>query len=175
MPPDRALRFDPIAEARRQWLAHDWDAAEAMAAATSIMRAQQIIVGRVDAALRPFKLTFARFEALVLLYFSRRGSLPMGKMGQRLMVHPTSVTNAIDRLEEQGLVRRISHPTDRRATLAEITKEGRRVAIESARAVCATAFGFEDYSGRQSAEITQLLRKLRQKSGDFDEDVAPER
>lgn len=95
----------------------------------------------------------------------------MGKMGERLMVHPTSVTNAIDRLEEQGLVRRIAHPTDRRATLAEITEEGRRLAVESATAVCATAFGLEDYSDRQSVEVTRLLRRLRVRSGDFQDDA----
>ena len=86
---------------------------DAMAAATSIMRAQQIVLAAVDGALRPFGLTFARYEGLVLLLFSRRGALPLGKMGQRLMIHPTSVTNIIDRLEEQGLVRRVPHP-DRR-------------------------------------------------------------
>jgi hypothetical protein len=38
-----------------------------MAAVTSIMRAQQILLGELDALLRPYGLTFARYEALVLL------------------------------------------------------------------------------------------------------------
>src|SRR4029453_19377505 len=97
-----------------------------MSPTTSIMRAQQLILAAVDEALRPLDLTFARYEALVLLAFSRQGSLPMGKMGDRLMLHPTSVTNIIDRLERQGLVDRLAHPTDRRTTLAAITDEGRR-------------------------------------------------
>jgi len=107
------LSFDPIAEARRQWLRR-WEAAEPMAAATSIMRAQQIVLARVDAMLRPFELTFARYEALVLLSFTRTGALPLGKMGVRLMVHPTSVTNTVNRLEAQGFVRRVPHPTSNR-------------------------------------------------------------
>jgi DNA-binding MarR family transcriptional regulator len=129
---NRPLPFDAIAEARRQWEAHRWPVPSAMAAATSIMRAQQIVLARVDSVLRPLDLTFARYEALVLLYFSRQGALPLGKMGDRLMLHPTSVTNIIDRLEDQGLVRRVPHPTDRRTTLAEITDDGRAVGSPTA-------------------------------------------
>jgi DNA-binding MarR family transcriptional regulator len=111
------LPFDPIEEARRQWAEHGWDdAADGMAAVTSVMRAEQVFLARVDEALRPFKLTFARYEALMLLSFSRQGSLPLSKVGQRLQVHPTSVTNTIDRLEAQGFVRRVPHATDRRTT-----------------------------------------------------------
>jgi len=112
-----------------------------MAAVTSIMRAQQIVLARVDAVLKPLDLTFARYEALVLLSFSRTGALPLGKMGDRLMLHPTSVTNIIDRLEDQGLVRRVSHPTDRRTTLAEITDEGRKVVEAATEATSSIALG----------------------------------
>ena len=51
------------------------------------------------------------------------------------MIHPTSVTNIVDRLEAQGFVRRVAHPTDRRTTLAEITDEGRAVVEEATEAV----------------------------------------
>jgi DNA-binding MarR family transcriptional regulator len=138
-----------------------------MAAVTSIMRAQQIIQARVDAALRPLDLTFARYEALVLLRFSRTGALPLGKMGDRLMLHPTSVTNIIDRLEDQGLVRRLSHPTDRRTTLAEITDEGRKVVEAATEATSAVSMGMGCLSDRELDRITRLLRKLRVDAGDF--------
>ena len=91
-----SLDFDPIAEARRNWERHGWPRPDAMVAATSIARAQQILIARVNAVLSPFGLTFSRFEALALLFFSRRGALPMGKMGARLQVHPTSVTNTVE-------------------------------------------------------------------------------
>jgi DNA-binding MarR family transcriptional regulator len=163
----RPLPFDAIAEARRQWEAHDWRAPAAMAAATSIMRAQQIVLARVDAALRPFELSFARYEALVLLSFSQHGALPLGKMGDRLMLHPTSVTNIVDRLEDQGLVRRVRHPTDRRTTLAEITAEGRGRVDKATEAVCDVSLGMGDVSDRDLDSITKLLRKLRVDAGDF--------
>ena len=92
-----------------------------MSAATAITRANQLVLAGIDRVLRPYGLTFSRYEALVLLTFTRTGSLPLGKMGERLMVHPTSITNTIDRLERQGYVRRVPHPSDRRAVLAEIT------------------------------------------------------
>jgi DNA-binding MarR family transcriptional regulator len=163
----RPLAADPIDEARRQW-DQRWLGGASMAAATSIMRAQQIIQARVDEALRPFDLTFARYEGLVLLAFSRHGSLPMGKMGERLMIHPTSVTNIVDRLEGQGHVRRRPHDHDRRTTLVEITAAGRQVMEEATEAVVATGFGLEALSPRQLDDMTKLVRKIRRSSGDFD-------
>lgn len=139
-----------------------------MAAATSIMRAQQIVLARVDDALKPFELTFARYEALVLLTFSRRGSLPLGKMGERLMIHPTSVTNIVDRLEAQGLVRRVDHPTDRRTTLCEITDDGRRLVEAATEAVTAVHLGIAGLTDREIGRLTALLGKLRRAAGDFD-------
>ncbi|HZA76618.1 MAG TPA: MarR family transcriptional regulator [Acidimicrobiales bacterium] len=163
----RPLPFDAIAEARRQWESRRWAAPAHMAAVTSIMRAQQIVIAQVDEALKPCDLTFARYEALVLLYFSRRGELPMGKMGDRLMLHPTSVTNIIDRLEQQGLVSRIPHPTDRRTVLAQITDDGRQVVEKATEAVTAIDFGMGALTVADLDRLTELLRKLRIAAGDF--------
>ena len=162
------LQFDPIDEARSQW-AKRWDveASDAMAAATSIMRAQQVVLAAVDGVLRPFELTFARYEGLVLLSFSRQGSLPLGKMGDRLMIHPTSVTNIIDRLEAQGLVRRVAHPTDGRTTLAEVTAEGRALAARATRAVNEIALGLGMLDDRDLRDLIRIIRKIRVHIGDF--------
>src|SRR5712691_4700482 len=97
------LPFDPIERAAAIWRRRFGDS-RAMAAVTSIMRVQQILLGELDTRLRPYGLTFARYEALVLLSFSRTGSLPLRLIGERLMVHPTSVTNTINRLERSELV-----------------------------------------------------------------------
>lgn len=165
MSPGR-LPFDPIAEARRQWDVR-WREGAAMAAATSVMRAQQIVLARVDGALRELGLNFARYEVLVLLHFSRRGALPLGKMGDRLMIHPTSVTNLVDRLESAGLVRRVPHPGDGRATLAELTPAGRRLVEEATQRVTGVALGLTGLGERELDQLTTLLRKLRLDAGDF--------
>ena len=160
------LPFDPIAEARRQW-DERWDAGASMAASTSVMRVQQIVLARVDAALRDLGLNFARYEVLVLLHFSRRGSLPMGKMGARLMIHPTSVTNLVDRLEEAGLVRRTAHPSDRRTTLAAITPAGRHLVQRATKRVTDVQLGLHGLDERELDQLSALLRKVRLDAGDY--------
>jgi DNA-binding MarR family transcriptional regulator len=167
----KTLPFDPIAEARRQWEAR-WGPTPGppMAAVTSIMRAQQLLLARLNDALKPFGLTFPRYEALMLLLFSRNGALPLGKIGDRLQVHATSVTSIVDGLEVDGFVRRVPHESDRRATLASITQTGRRAA-EEATAVLNDADFFMDALGpRELEDLTRTIEKLRRDAGDFESD-----
>ena len=138
-----------------------------MHAVTSLMRVHQLVLGQLDEILRPHGLTFARYEALVLLVFSREGALPLGKMGERLQVHATSVTSLVDRLESAGLVTRRRHPDDGRAVLAEITEEG-RAAVERATADLVSArFALTSLSEEQLGDLSGLLRPVRQDAGDF--------
>jgi DNA-binding MarR family transcriptional regulator len=163
----QSLSFDPIAEAHRQWSDRWPEYADHMAAVTSVMRVQQLLLSRIEDALRPCGLTFAAYEALQLLTFTRTGALPMGKMGDRLMVHPASVTNVISRLEKRGLVTRSPSPDDRRVVLAEITPAGRALADEATAALHGAAFGLPKVTGPQAAEVTDLLRPIRRAAGDF--------
>ena len=164
----RPLKQDPIEEARRQWVAHGWESAAAgMAAVTSLARAQQILLQRIDAVLRPLDLTFARYEILMLLTFSSRGSLPMTRIGALLQVHPTSVTSAVDRLERQGYAERKAHATDRRAVLAAITEAGRSQARLATERLNAEVFEKPGLSTRQTQQLTDILREVRSGAGDF--------
>jgi len=166
--PER-LPVDPILEAHRQWSAHGWDtAADGMAAVTSIMRAQQIMASRVDEVLRPLGLTFSRYELLMLLHFSRTGSMPVTKASARLQVHPTSVTNAVDRLEGAGLVRRLPHPTDGRGTLVEISDDGRQQALAATEQLNARVFSAPGLPRRRLSSLMSALRDLRHAAGDFE-------
>ncbi|MDQ1464329.1 MAG: hypothetical protein QOC73_1270 [Actinomycetota bacterium] len=159
---------DTIALARAKWEEHGWaDAAEGMAAVTSVMRAQQIFQARVDDVLRPFDLTFARYEVLMLLHFSSRGSMPVKKASDRLQVHPTSITNAVDRLETATLVRRLPHPTDGRATLVEISELGRETALKATEALNRDVFGQPGLSPRRITTLVNVLDDLRKNAGDF--------
>lgn len=164
----KQLAFDPIAEARRHWERH-WGRrpGPAMAAVTSIMRAQQLLLARLNDALRPLGLTFARYEALMLLLFSRNGSLPLGKIGERLQVHPTSVTNIIDGLEADGFVRRIPHTSDRRATLAAITETGRTTASQATKLLNEASFWTQPLTRAELDGLTTTIEKLRRAAGDF--------
>lgn len=165
------LPFDPVERAAESWAVHYPDAGEpvyaSMRAVTSIMRAQQILIAGLDAALRPFGLTFSRYEALVLLTFSSTGALPLSKVGERLQVHATSVTNVVDRLERAGLVRRVPNPRDGRGTLAVITEEGRKVVDRATRELHRNQFGLAGLPEEDLRRLFSILRRLRVEAGDF--------
>ena len=163
------LDFDPIDEAARQWRVH-WGEryVPSMKAITSVMRVHQIWLARLNAVLAPFGLTFARYEALMLLYYSRAGALPLGKIGARLQVHPTSVTNLIDGLERDGFVTREPHPRDGRTTLAQLTPSGRDTAVRATEALHAIRFGTR-LADHELERLSEVLRAVRIEAGDFDD------
>lgn len=164
------LPRDPIAEARRNWERHGWaDVAAPMAAITAIMRTQQILLARIESVLKPFGLTFARYELLALLSFARSGALPMNKASALLQVHPTSVTNAVDRLERASLVTRSPHPTDGRTTLIELTQDGRTLAKRATAALNVEVFGQSGFPEDDVEQIIRIFGAFRRGAGDFDE------
>src|SRR6266540_3218554 len=129
----KALPFDPIDEAARQW-ARRWGAVEQMRAVTSLMRAQQIVIG---------------------------------ELGERLQVHPTSVTSIVRRLEAAGLVKRTPHPVDGRAVLCEITEAGRELVERATADLVAADFAVRGLSEEQLAMLWSVLEPLRRNAGDF--------
>jgi DNA-binding MarR family transcriptional regulator len=163
------LPFDPIRRAAELWRSRWGEGSDplAMASATSIMRVQQVLLGDFDLIVGRHGLTFARYEALVLLAFSRKGRLPMSKMGKRLMVHPTSVTNIVQRLVGQGLVERAPNPADGRGMLARITPAGRTVMEAATRDLVAGGFSLGSLTPREHEVLFALLRKVRLAAGDF--------
>jgi DNA-binding MarR family transcriptional regulator len=165
---DSATGLDLVAEARRQWEAR-WGPQPAlpMAAITSIMRVQQLLMADLNTLLKPLDLTFPRYEALMLLEFSSHGSLPLGKIGERLQVHRTSVTNIVDQLERSGFVRRVPHDEDRRAVLAEITPAGRRAAAAATEAMHDAEFGVTGTSRDDLEAVVAVLDGVRHRAGDF--------
>ncbi len=171
MSPQPPLAFDPIERAgelwQRQWPGEQPAVYASMRAVTSIMRAHQILLAELDAMLRRYGITFSRYEALVLLMHSRDGALPLSKVGERLQVHATSVTNVIDRLEGAGLVRREPNPRDGRGTLAVITPAGRDVAHRATALLNSAQFGMSALEPAELDEIFTTLRRLRREAGDF--------
>ena len=162
------LPVDPIAEAKRQWISHGWaDAAAGMSAVTSITRAQQLMLARIDAALKPYSLSFARFEMLRLLAFTRSGRMPMASAIARLQVHPTSVTNTVDRLVRDGFVEREPHPEDRRAAVIVITAAGRDLVERATVDLNDSVFVNPGIDDDDTAELVRIIARLRKASGDF--------
>jgi DNA-binding MarR family transcriptional regulator len=133
------------------------------------MRAQQLLLARVHAVLLPLGITFAQYEALMLLEFSRHGELPLGKIGQRLQVHPASVTNVIDRLESKGYVERRRHPDDLRTTLAVITRSGRAIAKKATTGLNSNVFARTGLDDPSLHSLIDVVTELRRVAGDFED------
>lgn len=160
------LDFDPIERAGELWAEQVGDAT-AMRFATSVMRVHQVLLSQFDAALKPHQITFARYEVLRLLSFSSSGKLPLSKIGERLMVHPTSVTSLIDRLEHQGFVHREHDHRDRRRVLASLTSAGRDVLDAATEALTGLNFGLDALTAEQQNHGYELLRVFRQANEDW--------
>ena len=160
---------DPIREARTQWVRHGWDdAADGMAMVTSVVRVHQLLLERIDAVLRPLDLSFARYEVLRLLAFSRAGAMPMTRLGSLLQVHPTSVTSAVSRLEKQGFVQRRRGEADGRVVMASITEAGLDVVERATEGLNREVFADPGLAADETAGLTALLEQYRLGAGDLD-------
>ena len=159
------LPFDPIERAGTLWEKAVGDAS-AMRVATSIMRVQQLLLAEFDRVLKPHDITFARYEVLRLLSFSREGRLPLSIIGERLMVHPTSVTNAIDRLVAAGLVDRTTDELDRRRVYASLTTQGKTVLRRATKGLMEIDFGLAALDQRARKHHFDVLPLIR--ANDFD-------
>jgi len=159
------LAYDPVAASRERWIQQGWDdTATGMAAVASIMRAEQIFLNRANTTLRPLGLTFARYEVLGMLRWA--GPQPLGAISRGLWITPATVTSSIDRLERDGLIRRVPHATDARTTLAEITADGRRAFDRAVSRLNRDLFGTIGLDDEELDLLVRLIGKIRTLEGD---------
>ena len=158
---------DPILEAYHLWNSSGWeDSALGCTAVTSLMRVHQVLTRRADQILAPIDLTFARYELLVRLYF-RGEPLPLNQLGKVLQIHQTSITSLVDRLEKQGLIERVPHPTDRRSTLARITPAGRVLTGKAINLLNSELYRDLGLPGDEARLLIGLLMKMRRSWNDI--------
>jgi DNA-binding MarR family transcriptional regulator len=159
---------DPILEAYHLWEANGWeDGAVGCTAVTSLMRVHQVLTRRADQILAPIDLTFARYELLVRLYFGG-DPLPLNQLGKVLQIHQTSITSLVDRLEKQGLIERVPHPTDRRSTLARITPAGRVLTGKAINLLNSELYRDLGLPADQARLLIGLLMKMRRSWNDIE-------
>lgn len=110
--------------------------------------------------LRDQGLSYARMRLLGALEWSEDPVI-MSDLGAKLGVTPRNVTKLVDALEGEGLLRRRPHPTDRRATVVDITQEGHRTAREEwAEHQRAASELFEELPESDRRELLRLLDLL---------------
>ena len=161
--------FDVVEASRRVWLA-EWDpeSASGMAVFTAILRSEQLLHDQVKAVMRRYDLTFARYEVLTWLATDPESSLTLTWISKTLRIPPATVTNIIDRLEDDGHIRRVTHPSDARTTLAVITAKGRKVATNATRDLNSTVYEQLGLSPDKRNKLITLLAELRASGNEFD-------
>lgn len=162
-PPIRAR--DPVEEAARHWRAQHPET-ERFRALTSLVRAYGVATREVEAILRPLDLNLSRFEILLVLSFTRRGVLPISRLKEALMIHGSSVTYLVDRLEHSGLVERGPDADDRRVVRVSLTELGRTTIDHACELLCEAEFGaFATLSEDRLEVMSDLLNELRGEPG----------
>ena len=159
-------RQDPVEWSREQWIAHDQPAPDQFTAMVAILRTHQAMTASIDATLRTHELTRTGYLLMTTLQLSRDGTRPLGQLSRHLMVHPTTVTLALDQLEKRKLVRRNPHPTDRRTILAVLTPAGQEILDQATKALAENDFGLTGVDGELSRRAVDVLGDVRERIGD---------
>lgn len=172
----RPSPYDVVEASRRVWLERwDPDAASGNAVFTAIMRSHQMLMHRVDVVMKAHGLTFARYEVLAWLAAEPDAALALSWISEVLRIPQATVTNLIDRLVADGLVRRRAHPTDARTTLAEITADGRRSVDRATVDLNEQVYRPLELDVQERDRTVGLLHDLRERGGEFDADRSDER
>lgn len=104
-------------------------------------------------------LNYARLRLLEELHC--RGPQKMRSLADELALTPRNITDVVDALELEGLVRRTPHPTDRRATLVELTRAGVETAEKELNPrLSAVSDFFSELSEAEQIRLTELLDRL---------------
>ena len=158
---------DPVEWSREQWVAHGQPGVDQFTAMAAILRTHQAMTASIDATLRTHDLTRTGYLLMTTLLLSRDGTRPLGQLSRHLMVHPTTVTLALDQLEKRSLVKRNPHPTDRRTILAVLTPAGREVLDKSTKALADADFGLTGVDAALSGRVVEMLGEVRERIGDI--------
>jgi DNA-binding MarR family transcriptional regulator len=115
----------------------------------------------VEAKLGAIGLSLAKLAALKALSDAAE-SLPLTQLAERLSCVKSNITQLVDRLEADGLVRRQADPNDRRARLATLTAAGRRACREGSRVQEAAERSLlGKLSASESRQLAELLTKIQ--------------
>lgn len=167
-PPPRKL--DRLAEAQRQWTKHySPEGARGLAAVTSAARIAEMLRQGAEEALAPYGISYAHFELLTLVMWSRSGGLPMSKIATRLQLPPASLTHTVGKLEKEGLLARVPDVKDKRSLLVTITDQG--IALAAAAGPALNAY-YENLPLDAAAQndVSGLAREMRRAAGEYVED-----
>jgi DNA-binding MarR family transcriptional regulator len=163
-----AVEPDPVDWVRDRWSAKGGADPDLLALTASLMRAHHLVAAQLEAALKPHGLSPTTYLMLVTLSLSDRGTRRLSYLARYLMVHQTTVTQMVDQCEKRGLVERRPHPTDRRTTLAVLTREGRTLLRRATKDAARAGFGLGEIDAATVEELSDALRVVRHAHADRD-------
>jgi DNA-binding MarR family transcriptional regulator len=161
-----SIAEDPVEWSRQRWIDHGEPLPEQFSAMAAVLRTHQAMCATIDMKLRAFDLTRTGYLLMSTILISRDGTRPLGQLSKHLMVHPTTVTLALDQLEKRDLLRRTPHPTDRRTILASLTPAGRELLDQATRSLAAAEYGLPGIGEEMSIQLTGMLHNVRARIGD---------
>jgi DNA-binding MarR family transcriptional regulator len=125
------------------------------AVASAMVRAAHRVEARLEGALAGVGLSIAKFETLSILVSQDR-PISLSELAAKLVCVRSNVTQLVDRLETEGLVKRAYDPADRRAVRAEVTALGRKRQAAGAPVVNAV---LQDVANKLAAIDSQKLKR----------------
>src|SRR3989441_7915833 len=124
-----------------------------------LMKAHQSLVRHAERSIVSLDMCISDFGVLEMLL--HKGPQSVSEIGRRVDLTSGSITTAIDRLEERGLVARAAHASDRRARVVHLTPDGKaritKAFATHKEAMDRTAHGL---SKDERATLIELLKKL---------------
>lgn len=165
----RPTGADPV-----EWAAYFWDERQMsedptpFLAMSSLFRYQRMVYLALETELKQFELNPTDYLLLMSLELSKDRTRLVGALARNLMVHATTATLAVDRLEGRGLLHRQAHPTDRRAILVTLTDKGLALVKKSSASLASIGFGLGDVRGADAKDLLRILTKVRSTAGDVE-------
>lgn len=159
-------QLDSIEWCRRRWVDSTGPSPDLFAAMGAVLRLEQLVGGTLDRLLRDCSLNRTGYLLLVTLHLKSDKTLTMGQLSKRLLLHPTTVSLVVDKLQTRELVIRSPHPTDRRTILATLTDEGASALATVSESLSEVNFGLEGVDPRMAITLTEIIRQVRQDMGD---------
>jgi DNA-binding MarR family transcriptional regulator len=152
----------------RQYWQGDLAAADRFFTIVSVLRLSRRIIETMDNVLRAHHVNRNGYLVLMSLELSGPGSMILGRLAQELIVHPTTITLAVDKLEADGLVKKAPHEDDRRAIRVAITRRGRALAKRVTGDLQAAGFGLGELSDAEAARLYNAVNIARRSVGDIE-------
>src|SRR6202046_899885 len=127
-------------------------------------------------AIRHFALTPILKEGLgesdfrVLEVLLHKGPMPVNAIGPKVDLNPGSVSVAVDRLYQKGLVSRVESDSDRRVRTVSLTEKGRRIFLPVFRQHAALIRrAFQDVSPEEQRQLEEVLKKIGRRAEELGE------